>query len=57
MKTRITIYHVYQDIYNPDKQIVVMDCDYAAMHAFFVALIDSSKNFDIGIEAKPEGSK
>ena len=43
----VIIYHVYQDEYNPTKQIVKFDCDFATKYAFFMALIDSHKNFDI----------
>lgn len=47
IKHRIKIFHVYQDPLNPDEQIINAEADYATMYAFFKALIDSGKDFDI----------
>lgn len=53
---KIIIYHVYQDIHNPNKQIIKIGGDYSIRYAFFMALIDSGKDFDVEITNEKIGS-
>lgn len=55
IKHKITIYHYYQDIHNPTKQIIIINGDYGIRYALFMALIDSHVKFDIEILKKENG--
>lgn len=49
IKHKVEIKHVYQDRYNPHIQTVILNCDYASAYAFFMALLDSGKDFSLEI--------
>ena len=49
MKIEIKIEHIYQDINCPHYQRVQINADYATLYAFFNALIETAKNFEVKI--------
>jgi len=54
VKNKITVYHIYQDRYNPTVQTIIDDTDYATRFALFSALIDKGINFKIEITSSEE---
>ena len=49
MKLEIVIEHVYQEPHSPHYQTIEISADYAALYAFFMALLEIKKDFKVRI--------